>query len=313
MATVLGCRTARQPPPEPELIAVVEGDDHLEVLRGRDSDWKVVTTIPRTARSLRFAPGSTALAWIEDETTSNAPKMLGWLSAPLGAPARSLGPLGLRRAEAAGLELSPQGDAIFLTEQGLLQSTSRSAPQRGTHPLWTDAGLVYVKPDNCLANVAPPVCGNALRPLEGRDEVLLSRTNTGLTWSDAHGARSFALRDVIDARRQPSSSAVAVIHRVDDDGRTREALSLWTGGDTLTELLRADVIISAEWDGATLLVVREEHVAIIYDVLLAHAPEEFGGEAMSGEALRVDPRTQTTTRLPWFEGKRVRRLIRADN
>jgi hypothetical protein len=147
--------------------------------------------------------------------------------------------------------------------------------------------------------------------LEWRDGVLLARTNAALLWSEAGAVRSLKLNDVVDARRKPQTTLALVIHRVDADGVASDAVSVWSSAG-LSALTRNDVIIDAAWDRESVLLVRKESRTDLYELMLAHAPEEFGGEALSGDAVRLDMQTKTVRPLAGLESKRVRRLFRAN-
>jgi len=69
------------------------------------------------------------------------------------------------------------------------------------------------------------------------------------------------------------------------------------------------VVIAATWSGNEIAIIRRQHRKDIYELLLAHAPDEFGGEAIGGEAVLVDPTTLRERPYPGLEGRQVRVLV----
>jgi hypothetical protein len=259
------------------LIAIVEEADRLTVLREDASRWTVIAALPLQARAVRLSDDAREFAWLTDDLLHGVP-----------------GTRGHHGSVGSIVDVPIAVEAVLSRPR--LWATNDFSVQRGCVVSRASAP-------------APPLCGEALQVVERNETGWLVRSNRGLVQQAGAREASLPLRDVFDARARRDDILIA--HRVDEKGIVEDALSVWTPPVDVSEITRAAVIIDAEWDDdGTLLIVRKQTRKDVYELMLAHAPEEFGGEAISGEAVRVDARTRAEAPVIGLEGKLVRRLFR---
>lgn len=290
LALVTACRTL---PARVDLVAVVETEHDLELRERAGGHWTAHGTLPRAARAIRFSPDGSRVAWVEDRATGMNGTIEAFERAPSGE-IRPLGALQAREEQAFGLAVDDR------------TGTRKMGPGAMFRDLViTRDGAAHVR-DGCLEvspALAMPICGDALRPLDIRSGTVVARTNASLVIGDQHGVSARDITDVIDAQLGPDD-ALVVLRRSQSSGRVEDVLLVGNRAGTFQERLRAPVIVSARWAGDHVVAIRAD--GRIMDNLLAHAPDEFGGEAISGEAVELDERGAHP--IAGLEGAKVRDL-----
>ena len=293
----------------------MEEPDALVVARFRANRWHEEKRLPRTARALRFSADGATVAWVQDDLDGTGIVPHGYVQHLTDTEPTALGALGLRAHEAMGLAVAPDGRVVFLNAAGeLVDSTSHQVLNRGSQILFDEKGEpAYLDVKGCLfapslaVNGSP--CDPALRPVDYLHGLLLARDNRGLIEIRTDSSLRVPLTDVVDARVRRHGEAV-VVRRVDDHGKPAESVVLMHPDEALREATRGAVIISATFDSdGGLLVIRRSVRKDIYELLLAHAPDEFGGEALSGDAVRFTPVHLQESPVPGLEQKSVRALF----
>lgn len=304
--------------PRKGLVAAVEADDAILVLRSLDgTTWSEERRLPRRARALRFSPDGSHVAWVEDETNGTTTVPVGHVWRASQPAPESLGGLGLRTRDAMGLAVAADGRVAYLAADGKVRVTGGVDLGAGWGPLFDlNGGLAFVsKESHCTKTEALTLhgeaCGDVLEPLDLFDEVLVARTNRGLVRIDPQDGRTeLALGDVAAASVGPGRRLV-IIRRVDRGGIVFEQVAVVRGQDAAGALERP-IVVSAGWDDdRSLLVVERLQRKDLLELMLAHAPAEFGGEASSGTAIRVDVDTREARPVAGLEEKAVRTLFRA--
>jgi hypothetical protein len=273
------------------------------------------TSLPTGARALRLSADGRTVAFVTDERRGDETVPVGWLTE--GGATRRLGVLGLRAREAMGLAVSHSGRAYWMDEAGVIRDGRDGAELGrgawlvggpGDGVAWIDAEThcLTARPDDFVSTA----CDRALRPLHWTDAGLLATDGRTLSRFDSSGTQMYPVSHVVDARLGPDGRIAVIRKAWVDDVEQEELFVLDPLG--VRGLGRFAVIVSAEWDDdGTLLVVRRRERRDIYELLLAHAPEEFGGEALAGEALRIDPATGREAPLDGVADQPVRLVVRA--
>jgi LSD1 subclass zinc finger protein len=164
--------------------------------------------------------------------------------------------------------------------------------------------------DGCLVGpLAPesPICGDALRPLAFDGTRLVIRTNAALRVVGPR-PREWPLTDVLDASLGPDATLL-VLRRDNSGSSVKSELFVIRAFDEPVRIFRAPILGSPVWDGPDhALIIRADGGLI--DDLLAHAPDEFGGEATGGELIRIDLNTGGSETVRALAGRRVRAIAR---
>lgn len=261
----LACRTSGA-----HLVAVVDRDDRL-VIREKNADsWLDRATLPKDARAIRCSPNGQRIAFVVDRVEGNGGAIDAFELGPEGRCTR-LGPVPARALEAFGLAVPNRGPVQVLRDDG----THR-------HAIVTPSGSAEIHSGCIASSTREHACGEAIRPLDVVDGTLVWRTNTSLFVG--HFERP--LTDVLDARLSPNGR-LFVVRRDQSSGRVEDVLLVGPREGALVEWLRAPVLVKAEWlDERSIAVIRADGDAMTN--LLAHAADEYGGEAVAGEAIVVD-------------------------
>jgi len=291
-----------------DLVAVVQQADGLHVLQQRrgTTSWNASRVLPAHARALRISPDGRTVAWMQDDTSGPRPHSLGYLLGPDGHRV-PLGVLGADRIAAGALAVGPRFRFAFVDESGQLQTGSGEPEGAGAWPIVNDDGTVVRVLDGCMLGLPEPVCEKARRPLprRGQDQPYLATDGLRV----AHGKATTLLVPAADPVEGDidASGRGLVVGREVVDGFTKEVLRI---GPPPMTILTATVIVAASWDddGTVLAIVRDGDVPTT-DRLLVHAPYEFGGEALAGDAVRISPEARRP--VAGLEGKPVRALFRA--
>lgn len=296
---VAACRSA--PPPDDGLVAVTSEPAAATLGLWRLAGGRLHRTgsLPPRARALRTSPDGRFVAWVEDRTDGERPASLLFLRGVDGRVA-PLGPAAFRDREAFGLGVRATGEVLFVGAQAASGTDHVTGPGGEA---WVDHGCLVVRG----FTPAGPVCGDALRPLDVRDGRVVARTNASVIVADAVAVTSRAMTEVLDARFGPDQRLL-VVRRANDGPSVSDELLVGAARGDLRSVLRGPILISARWarDGG-LLVVRAEGDAM--ENLLEHAPDEFGGEALAGDAVRVDAATGAAVPVEGLEGRLVRALF----
>lgn len=308
-----GCQRCATPD---VLVAVVEeaGSIHLKT-QSPNSGWRTTRILPAGARSVQVSSDGRNVAWIEDVTSHGRTVMYGWTwPASADEPTR-LGELGLQKVDAAGLAVDDAGRTLWVDRQGALQVwPDAEALGRGWSPK-TDAGAwAWIDGESrCTRSrgvvLATPLCDPVALVLAIGGNRLVAATTTRLVRLDATSSIDWPVGEA-QAAALSAGGRIAVVHRARRGGVPVDALSVVTP-QGLQPLLQHALIISVDWaseDG--LLVVRKEARKDIYELMLAHAPAEFGGEAASGTAViaTLDGRESPVEGLPAGGVRRVLRV-----
>jgi hypothetical protein len=316
--TLLGCHHKEERTFPAGLMAVVQHHDALLVQRQVGNEWRTEKQLPPEARALRFSLDGTTVAWVQDEKEGPNPVQRGYVMGAQDEKPRLLGTLGLRQQQAMGLAVRPDGHVVWLNPTGeLVDSATQQPVGRGSDVIFGDSGeLAFIDGSGCLQ--APAIgstgslCGGALRPVDYLRGVLLARDNRGVLELGLGQPHRIAMSDVLDAHLRHHGEVV-VTRRVNEGKSVAEAVYVLRPDDIVREVTRSAVIVSARFDSdGGILVVRSSIRKSLYDNLLAHAPDEFGGEALAGDALRFTPTRLTESAVPGLELVPVRALFRAE-
>lgn len=299
--------------PKPALVAVVEEDASLVLLRRQNgADWQTIRRLPAGARGVQVSPSGTHLAWIVDVTAGPKPVMQAW-AWPAAASAPSLvGPLGLARVDAPGLAVGDKGDVAWVDAGGRLRLwPADESVGNGHSPLFGSDTLGWVDGvTQCVQGLAfqDEICSPVAQVFDIGPAGWVAGLADEVVRVNATATLRMPSSEPLLASLSPRGQ-VAVVHRDRAEGRLGDALSVWTGAE-LKPLARRAVIVSLDWENEnTLLLVGKTERRDIYELMLAHAPAEFGGLKAAGTAMRVgvDGVAQRVSGLP--EG-RVRLLRR---
>ncbi len=293
---VAACPASPRVAPPPELAAVVETRAGLALWRGREGSFRPVATLPRDARALRFAPDGRDLAFVEDDP----PRMR--VDALVGGALRIVAPdAPFRRLQAFGLAIDDRGRTWILGPTGEDREVVAS-PSGAT---------LSVAASDCLVSVPsalPDVCGAALRPLALAGRLALARTNAALLLLHNRSTESLPMTGIVSAAFGPRDQ-VLVLRRANDGPQVEDEVVLVSPWPRRRVLLRAPLVVSVSWDaGGNVLAVRRTLPVSLVASLLAHAPDEFGGEAIGGEAVHIQLPTGTVSPVHGLERQTVRAL-----
>jgi hypothetical protein len=319
LALLGACHTkAAIAPPEPGLVAALERQNEIVIVRQKGGEWVPEKHLPRSARALRFSPNGGTVSWVVDELGDGGVAPAGYAQGWGVEKPEPLGTLGLRTRAAMGLATANEGQVAFLSEGGELKVLR---DKQATLGLGSDAipgppgEWAFVNSHGCLASTdglvpLAVVCGNAVRPLQYADGLLLARDNHGLILATKTEITRVVMPEVVDARAR--KRVFLATRRVNEKGRLSEAVTLLRRTEPQREVTRGAVIVSAGFDlDGSVLVVRAPARDDLYQLMLAHAPEEFGGEALSGHAYRYSAVHLTEAEVPGLELERVRALFYA--
>lgn len=318
-AALLACQSKPVlAPPPAGLVAVVERDNELVVVRKSKDEWVPEKHLPKAARALRFSPDGATVSWVQDDSGDGGVTPVGYFQSWGAEKPESVGPLGLRTRAAMGLMPATGGQLAYLSLTGDLQlrGGTQASLGRGSDPIPNGKGdWAFLNQNGCLASTDGLVplgklCADAIRPLQYGEGELLARDNHGLWQVTREKIGRVLLKEVVDAQVRKHDTLL-VVHRVDERGKPVEAVTLMRPGEPQAEATRGAIIISARFDqDGGVLVVRAPSRSDLYQLMLAHAPEEFGGEALAGHAYRYSPTHLRETEVPGLELERVRVLFR---
>ncbi len=132
-----GCHRKEEPTFPAGLMAVVQHPDALIVLRQVGDDWQTEKQLPPEARALRFSPDGTVAAWVQDEKAGTETIPRGYVMGVHDEKPRPLGTLGLRRRQAMGLAVRPDGHVVWLNTAGdLVDAVTQQPIGHGTDVLF---------------------------------------------------------------------------------------------------------------------------------------------------------------------------------
>lgn len=300
---LLGLLSCRSSPVEDArgLLALVETEHALELRRSlpEPGGWENVRTLPTRARSVVVSPDGRSLAWVEDEP----PRMVGWAWPRDAKEPVRLGELGLSRVDASGLAVNDAGEVAWVDENRALRvHPDERRLDEGHSPVWMGRELVWVEFESGCARSEggrfKEVCGPALRTLAADARSVAFATPSELVLWQAG-----------ILRREPLSEPVffafghgeqdAVVHRARVAGRPVDAVLIRSKKKTAKVVY--DIVASlAASDSSDMLAVVRSSRRDVYELLLAHAPQEFGGARTLGTAIRlsVDGRVRPIAGLP---------------
>lgn len=277
--------------PKTVLVAVVEDEGALVFQRQeRGRDWQVVRRLPPQARGVQVSPNGTHLAWIEDVTTGQRPLMQAW-AWPASASAPSLiGQLGLARVDAPGLAVSDKGDVAWVDVEGRLRLwPDDEVVGQGFSPVFGSDGLGWVDGvTKCVRGGATRggICAPVAQVFDVRGAWLLAGVVGEVARVESTETLRMPASEPLLGSLSPKGR-VAVVHRDRTDGVLADALSVWTGSE-LKSLVKRAIIVSVDWESdTTLLLVGNTERRDIYELMLAHAAAEFGGQSTAGTAVRI--------------------------
>lgn len=275
--------------PKPVLVAVVEDEAELTLQRrAGKSDWRVVRRLPLQARGIQVSANGSHLAWIEDVTAGERPLMQAW-----GWPASMdeplpIGELGLARVDAPGLAVNDEGQVAWVDAEGQLRLwPDDELVGMGFSPAFGLDALVWVdEATQCVQGVRNELCSPVAQIFDAGNAGVLARINEQVVRTGAKSVLRIASTEPLLGALSPGGQ-VAVVHRDRTDGVLGDAVSVWTGSE-LKSLAKRAVIMSVDWeDETTLVVVAKTERRDIYELMLAHAPAEFGGQSTAGTALVI--------------------------
>jgi hypothetical protein len=262
---LLACRAT-----SPALVAVVEREGRCVLVTKNAGEWLDRAHLPTDARALRFSPDGRRVLFVRDRVVGSEGRIEAAELREDGTNA-PLGPLPARRLEAFGLAAPDVGPARLLSDDGAHRDVIVTA--------WGEAS---VRSGCIVSTLGLSACGEAIRPLDLRGGHLAWRTNSSLFVDDSERP----LTDVVDARLGPEGRLL-VVRRDQSSGRVEDVLLVGGVEGPLVDWLRAPVIVKAVWlDVNRVVAIRADGDAMTN--LLAHAPDEYGGEALAGEAVVVD-------------------------
>jgi hypothetical protein len=313
-----GCHSCHpaEPSVHPGLVAVLEHPDGLHVIRRVGDDWHQEKLLPISARALRFSPNGSAVAWVQDENEGRGFVPRGYVQGWKDASPRPLGTLGLRKRQAMGLAVANNGRVVFLNEAGdLVEAGAGRRIARGTEVILGDRGeLVYVDDKGCLvddAGLFQSHCDNETRPLELTAGLLLARDNE-LLLQIAETTRADRYTGILDAHSWHRGHRILLLRRSNDGPVPLDVVTVLRPQLIPREVAHAPIIVSARFDGdGGILIVRVPLRKDVYQQILAHAPDEFGGEILWGEAVRITPERFEEKSIPGLETEHVRALFYA--
>lgn len=301
-------------PGKSDLIAAVERSQGIVIMRHFRDGWHNDKTLPPQARALRFSPDGSTVAWVQDEQRG-ATVPVGYYQGPQDEKPKLLGPLGIRLHASMGLAVDAGGRVLYLDNVGRIMGTTGGVLALGSEIHITDHGeYAYLDQKGCLVapefQLAGKPCGDAIRPVDYIEGRLIVRDNKGIIEYTKGDSFRYAIAEVVDARIRKHGE-IAAIRRVNDKNNVYESVVVMRpGGLAVQEVLRAPVVISAELDDdGSVLIIRANHRKSAYDAMLAHAPDEFEGETLSGDAIRITPHFKEVP-VPGLEYEKVRALFR---
>lgn len=298
------------------LVAVVEEADSLHLkAQSRDGAWRTVRALPLQARSVQVSPDGRNVAWIEDVTTGDKTVMHGWTWPAFADEATRLGDLGLQKVDAPGLAVGDSGQTLWVDREGVLQVwPDAETLGRGWSPrtaggwAWVDAATGCTRTRSFT--LATALCDPVALVLDARAGQIVAATSSRVMRLTEASSLDWPV-DEPQAASLSAAGRVAVVHRARQGGVPVDALAVVTP-EGLQPVMQRALIVSVDWNTEeSLLVVRKQTRADIYELMLAHAPAEFGGEAASGTAVRVtlDGRESPVAGLP-VDGVRLVRRVR---
>lgn len=300
----------------PRYVAAVEEGDAVRVLHLRGAETTTYRELPAQARGLRFSRDGRHVAWVLDLRRAGQPVSSGFVWRAGEPRPVSLGILGMRRREAPGLALGDGGRVAWTDEEGRLKLRDPAGVVsdlgEGAMPLF-GAGdlLVHVGAPGSCVQAPPPtpqICGRLVRPLALDGRTLFGQSEQRLAIVAPGREEYIPMLQLIAAR--PGPGGQVLVTRIEQfRDKSFDELGLFEGGK-LRPLGQYPVLTSAEWDrDGTVLLVRAQARRSVYDQLLAHAMEEFGGEASVGEAVRLELAGGAETPISELAGRRVRALF----
>lgn len=298
----------------PTLVAVVEEADSLSLQRLESGTWQSVRGLPSDARSVQLSPDGRSVAWIIDVTKDHHTTMQAWAWPDADDAPSLIGELGLREVDAPGLAVSNEGEVAWVDTKGVLRLWPGSETLgKGWAPVFGDDALAWIDGDSDCTRVrglpiARTVCDPVAQVLDLEGGRLVARTQEEVSLLEAASALDVPLTEALRAAVS-SGGRLAIVHRAREGRSPVDALSV-TGPDGLEPVARHAIIVSVDWeDEETLLVVHKNKRADIYELMLAHAPAEFGGQSAAGTAVRVSL-TGEMTPIAGLPVERVRVLQR---
>ena len=296
LLALTACRTA--PTTCEERVVVVESA-RLTVLSARKGSWKPSGTLPLTARAVRFSPDGRRLAYLLDQPLGDQMGTTVQLQAD-GKPPQQLGWAGFRERRAFGLDVTAS-DVLFLTGEGLRDRTG-AVDTQATHPV---RGLTVRQ--NCLQApfaLSEPVCGPALWPMDRRVSTLLARTNAEVIQAGPSTVRRYPMQDAQEGRLGDGGRLFVVVRS--QEGGVHDRLLAIAPGTEPRVLLEGPILTSLTLNASGQpRVIRSSGGTM--ENLLAHAPDEFGGAAVGGDAVEIVD--GVVRPIPGLEGKPVRALF----
>jgi hypothetical protein len=316
-ASLCSCAKHGPPPIPAGLIAVVQYPEALSVRRQTNGVWHEEKRLPPDARALRFSRDGATVAWIQDVRDGADTVPLVHVQGPNDTRPRVLGTSGTRLKQAMGLAVSPAGHVLWLTTSGtVLDSVTGATVATGSEILLNEKGdTAWLDTLGCLEAPAMGIsgspCGDALRLIEYTGGTLLARNNRALWEIRRDNKVVIPASDTVDARLWRHSELL-VVRRVTEAKSVSEVVEVRRPNEVPKEITRAAVIVSAGFDSdGSILVIRAASRKDLFELMLAHAPDEFGGEALPGEAVRFSPSRQVESQIPGLELQRVRALFYA--
>lgn len=276
LAGLVACHRNTLAPPaggDCDLVAVVELESQLVLQHHRNGIWKTVAFLPHHARAIRVTPDGQRVAWVIDTASNGRPISEVWSLRVGSVPVRH-GEAGFRRYRSFALEQSVDR-LIWLSADGL--RSDAGGPFPGTQHL---AGHRVAGDCAYPSWGADPICAEAVRLLDGTSGRLLMRTHEAVLSLTAGTSTRQPIGDVTEGRLMADGRWV-VVQRHQGDGLVRDRLVTSDG----TTLLEAPILGRPAVTDHSIVVVRAD--GDVMTQLLAHAPDEFDGELIRGEAVEV--------------------------
>lgn len=309
-----GWKTTAGTPP-PRLVATVEEGDAVRILHLGEDGWRLFRALPSRARAIRISRDGRHVAWVLDLLRGSEPVSTGFVWRDGAAKAESLGILGMRKREAPGLAVGDGGRVAYVDEAGHLKLREPGAPERdlgeGAEPVFgAGSKLAHLGARGACIRTPPPlpeVCGELLKPLAIDGDTVYAQSEQRLAIVGPGREEYHPVLQLLAARPGPHGVLLLRLEQLRE--RTVDELVLLRDGKQRM-LLQTMVLTSAEWDrDGSVLLVRSPTRRSLIDLMLAHAPEEFGGAASIGEAVRLDLATGRETPVEGLVGRRVRGLF----